>query len=129
MDEDGIDPAIKKELDEFIYFLDHVTGRRADLRGRVELFTNPRNPLTASNLTPPLVEVVVDCIQDGTNFMELEPMKEWAEYELLGRLSESAKSLEFAMQSFQAQNQKQSPLQIIQGAISGAKDTITGDKK
>jgi hypothetical protein len=129
MSEENIDPEVKKELDEFIYFLDHVTGRRQDLRGRVELFTNPRTPLTATNLTPPLVEVIVDCIQDGDNFPELEPMKEWATEECLGMLSKEGFALQKATESFQSQNQDKGALQIIQGALGSVKDAVTGPAK
>jgi hypothetical protein len=124
---DKIDPEFKQIVDEYVYFLEGVEGRRADLRGRIELFTNPRNPLTATNLTPIKIEAVVDMMEDGTAFMELAPMKDWALKLCQGYLSKEGWAVNSAKESFQTQNeQKRGAFQIIQGAIQGAREGAQG---
>jgi hypothetical protein len=125
---DKIDPLWKQLVDEYVYYIEGVEGRRADLRGRIELFTNPRNPLTATNLSPGKIEAVVDMIEDGTAFEELKPMKDWALKVCQGYLSVGGWAVNSAKESFQTQNeQKRGAFQIIQGAIQGAQKGAKGE--
>lgn len=98
-----------------------VEGGRADIRGRHELFTNPKTPETATNLTDGQVSMCASFLFVGLTFPEFECATEIVHQIARMNLSRGGWSVEKANESYQlAETKMQRGLSVISNTLGSA---------